>query len=123
MLTPKIIDTVGSSTAIGGIAHGILRIGDGFADGDVFDPGQTDDVAGRRLLDVDASQPLEREQLGHLGRLHLAVELADRDLIADPHPAVEDPADGDPSEIVAGVEVGDQHLEGGLRDCHAAAGT
>ena len=37
VFTPKIIDTVGSSTAIGGIARGILGIGDGLADRDVLD--------------------------------------------------------------------------------------
>jgi hypothetical protein len=46
-LTPKIIDTVGSSIAIGGIAQAVLDVGDGLADGDVLDPGEADDVAGR----------------------------------------------------------------------------
>ena len=67
--------------------------------------------------------PSKANSLVDLGRLHLAIELADRDLIADPHPAVEDPADRDPSEIVAGVEVGDQHLQGGLRDRPRGGGT
>ena len=66
VLTPKIIDTVGSSMAIGGIAHRVLGIGDRLADGDVLDAGEADDVAGGGLLDLDALQAVEGEQLGDL---------------------------------------------------------
>ena len=111
VLTPKIIDTVGSSTAMTGIAHAELDVGDRLADGDVLDARQADDVAGRRLGDVDALEPFEREELRDLGLLDAAIELADGDLVADLDPAVEDAADGDAAEVVARVEVRDQHLE------------
>ena len=114
MLTPKIIETVGSSTAIGGIASGVLAVGNRLADGDVLDAGQADDVAGRRLVDVDALQPVEREQLRDPRRLHAAVELADRHLVADAHAAVEHPADGDAPQVVARIEVRHQHLQAAL---------
>ena len=72
---PKIIDTVGSSTAIGGIASGV-GVGDRLADRDVLDAREADDVAGRGLGDLDAFQPLEREQLGHAGRLRAPSSLS-----------------------------------------------
>ena len=78
VLTPKIIDTVGSSIAIGGIGDRVLDVGDRLADRDVLDAGQADDVAGGRLLDLDALQAVERVQLGDLRLLHRAVELAAR---------------------------------------------
>ena len=53
----------------------MLGIGDRLADGDVRDAGEADDVAGGRLGDLDALQPLEREQLGDAGLLRRAVEL------------------------------------------------
>ena len=61
VLTPKIIETVGSSIAITGIAMPVLDVGDRLADGDVLDAGEADDVAGGRLGDVDrASAPRRR---------------------------------------------------------------
>ena len=111
MLTPKIIDTVGSSTAIGVSAQTVLDVGDRLADGDVLDAGQADDVAGRRVGDVDAAQAFEGEELGDLRLLDAAVELADGDRVADLDPPVEDAADRDASEVVARVEVGDEHLQ------------
>ena len=66
VLTPKIIDTVGSSIAIGGIALRMLDVGNRLADGDVLDAGEADDVAGGRLLDVDALQAVEGVELGDL---------------------------------------------------------
>ena len=43
------------------------------------------------------------------------VQLADRDRVTDLHPPVEHATDRDAAEIVAGVEVGDQHLQRGVR--------
>ncbi len=37
VLTPKIIETVGSSIAIGGIGYPLLRVGNRLADRDVVD--------------------------------------------------------------------------------------
>ena len=75
VLTPKIIETVGSSTAIGVSARPVLDVGNRLADGDVLDAGQADDVAGGGVGDVDAAQPFEREELGDLrfvNRVHPA---------------------------------------------------
>ena len=75
VLMPKIIDTVGSSTSMCGIGIAIVGIGDGLADGDVFDAGEADDVAGGGFFDLDALQALEGEQLGDPRLLRLAIEL------------------------------------------------
>jgi hypothetical protein len=70
VLTPKIIETVGSSTRDDRHRRRILRIGDRLANRDVLDPGETNDVAGCRVVDVDALEAFEREELGDLGLLH-----------------------------------------------------
>ena len=89
----------------------MFGIGDRLADRDVRDPGEADDVAGERFGDLDALQPFEREQLGDPGRLRRAVELENDDRIVDGDTAVEDAADGDPAEVVARIEIRDQHLQ------------
>ena len=93
----------------------MLRIRDRLADRDVREPGEADDVSGERLGDLDPLQPFEREQLGDAGRLRRAVELEHDDRIVDGDVAVEDAADGDPAEIVARIEIRDQHLQRRLR--------
>ena len=81
--------------------HGVFRVGDRLADGDVVDAGEADDVAGSRFLDLDAFEPLEGEQLGDLGLFVLAVQLADDDRVVQLDPAVGDAADGDAAQVVA----------------------
>ena len=64
------------------------------------------------LLDVDALQAVEGEELGDLGLAgHVPSSLQTDDRVADLHAAVEDAADGDAAEVVARVEVGDEHLQ------------
>ncbi len=118
VLTPKIIDTVGSSTAIIVHRHLPLDFGDGLADGDVGNARETDDVAGRRVVDVDALQPVERIQLRDLRFARLGRRRADGDLVADLHPAVEDAADGDAAQVVARIEVRDQELQRRVERSH-----
>ena len=89
----------------------MFGIGNGLADGDVLDAGETDDVAGERFLDLDAPQAIERKQLRDLRFLRLAIQLADDDRVVEVDLAVEDAADGDASQVVAGVEVRHQHLQ------------
>ena len=72
-------------------------------------------------LDLDALQAVEREQLGDLRLLDAAVELEHRHRVVQLDRAVEDAADGDAAEVVARVEIGDEHLQRRRRDCRAAA--
>ena len=89
----------------------MFDIGNRFADGDVLDAGEADDVAGGRLGDLDPLQPLEREELRDLCFLHLSIELAHGDRVADLDAAVEHASDRDPPEVVARIEICDKHLE------------
>ena len=75
MLTPKIIDTVGSSIAGGVNPHVVLRVADRLTDRDALDAGEADDVAGGRLFDLDTLQAIEGEQLGDLRLLDRSTEL------------------------------------------------
>ena len=61
----------------------MLDVGDRLADGDVLDPGETDDVARGGLVDLDALEPVEGEELGDLRVVERAVQLADGDRVAD----------------------------------------
>ena len=122
VLTPKIIDTVGSSMAMTGIA---LRCSmSAIVSPMVMSsmPGEADDVAGGGLLDLDPLQAVEGEQLGDL-RVAGTCRRACRRSTGSPilTRAVEDAADGDAPEVVARVEVGDQHLQRPVRPCRAAA--
>jgi hypothetical protein len=67
--------------------------------------------AGRGLLNVDALQAIEGEELGDLHRNDLRIELAHGHHVADLDAAVEDAADGDPPQVVARVEVGVEQLQ------------
>ncbi len=89
----------------------VLDVGDRLTDSDVFDTRQADDIARRRVRDVDSAQALEREQLRDLRFLDATVQLADRDGVTDLDPSVEHAADGDAPEVVARIEVRHQHLE------------
>ena len=82
VLTPKIVETVGSSIAIVGDRHGRLGVRDRLADHDVLDAGEADDVAGCGRLDVDPPQAVEREQFCDLRAMNVAVELADGNRVA-----------------------------------------
>jgi hypothetical protein len=90
---------------------GGLDAGDGLTNGDVFDAGEADDVPGRRLLDVDPFQSFEGKELGDLCLLDGTIELAHGDLIADSHFAIEHAPHGNATEVVAGIEIRDEHLQ------------
>ena len=89
----------------------LLHVGDGFADRDLFDAGETDNVAGGGLVDVDALQPFEGIQLRHPGLVHRRIELAHRHRIADFDPPVEDAANRNASQVIAGIEIRHQQLQ------------
>jgi hypothetical protein len=111
VLTPKIIDTVGSSYRNRRNPHVVLGIADRFADGDALNAGEADDVAGGGLFDFRALQAIEGKQLGDLRLLNGPTELQHRHRAVQLHGAVEDAADRDASEVVARVEIGDRDLQ------------
>src|SRR4030095_2811818 len=89
----------------------ILAVGDRLADHDVFDAGEADDVARRGLQGVDAFETFERVELRDGRLFDRTVDLADRDRVAYLDVTVEDASDGQPAQVVARVEIGDQRLK------------
>ena len=89
----------------------LLGVGNRLADVDVLDAGEADDVARGRGGRLDTLQSLERVQLRHGRSADGAVELADGNRVADLDRALEHAADGEPAEVVARVEVGDESLQ------------
>ena len=70
-LTANCIWMVGGSMGTKGRGRRVIGIGDGFADEDVLEAGQADDVAGVGFVDFDAFEALEMEDGGDLGRASL----------------------------------------------------
>ena len=111
VLTPKIMYTVGSSIAIGGIAIWCSM-------SVIVSPIVMSSMPARQTMSPAAAswmstrfRPSKAIELGDLGVLHGGIELHHRHGIADLDAAVEDAADGDAAEVVARVEVGDQQLQ------------
>ena len=115
MLTPKIIDTVGSSTAIRGDGHAVIRTRDRFADRDVLDARETHDVAGGGLLDLHALQAVEHEQLGDARFLDAAVSLSTATESFKRTAPLKIAPYRNSAEVVARVEIRDEHLQRRLR--------
>ena len=112
VLTPKIIETVGSS--IGDRRQSAT----GFSASAIVSPIMMSSMPARQMMspaaasvDVDALQPSNAKSFVTVVRWIDAVELADGDRVADLDAAVEDAADGEPAEVVARVEVRDEHLQ------------
>ena len=78
----NVIAMVGSSIWMCGERLRRFGAGDGLADGDAFDAGDGQNVAGPADGFVDALQSFERIQLGDLGFVERAVELGDGHFIA-----------------------------------------
>src|SRR5580704_15927954 len=90
----------------------MLDVGDRLANRDVFNARETHEVPRGGLLNVDAPQAIEGVELRDAGLLHLRIELADGDRVADADAPVEDPADGDAPEVVVRIEVRHEQLQG-----------
>ena len=117
-----VVDGEGHLHGRGADLHEGQRLGKAFgadrvADGDVADAAHGDDVAGGRLGDGDAAEPVELVQahgLGaHGGRVGVVV-VADLDLLILAHDAALDAADGDAPDVFIIIYGADQHLEGGV---------
>ena len=116
LLTEKTMAMVGSSIVMSGSGCGFFERAEALADGDAGDAGDGDDVADRGLVGVDALEAVEGEELGDLDRLRGCRRACER-LTSWPvlQRAVEDATDGQTTEVVGVVEVGDEDLEGAVR--------
>ncbi|MPM56064.1 hypothetical protein SDC9_102863 [bioreactor metagenome] len=90
---------------------GILRVGQGLADGDLGDARDGDDVAGAGGLGRDPLERLGHQQLGELDVLDGAVAPAPGHRLALAQLALLDPAQRQPAEVGRRVEVGDVRLQ------------
>ena len=84
---------------------------DGLADVELAHARDGDDVTGRTLGDLEALEPLRREDLLRAELLHLAVAVREQHAVADLDVTIDDAADGDEAEEVVVVERGDLHAE------------
>ncbi len=97
-----------------GDRHRVLGTGQGLADANGVEAGHSDDITGARLLDLNLLEPFVAEQLGDAPFGHRTVLLDHGYGLTGLHLAVEDATGGDAADVVVVVDVGDQHLEGGL---------
>src|ERR1035441_4753318 len=97
---------------------GSFRAGDGLSDRNAFDAGDGQDIALPADGFIHALQPLERIELGDLGVVHAAVALGDGHVVAVLERAVDYAADTEAAQIVAVIQVGDEHLQHAVRVAH-----
>jgi len=101
----------------------MLGVGHGLADLDAVEASQCDNVPSGRLLDVDALESAEREQLGDLGLLSpigivqhaYRAQVQKRNAFADAHAAALDAPNGDAPDVGGVVERRNQHLKRSFR--------
>ena len=90
---------------------GVVGVGQRLADGDLGHAGHRGDLARAGLLALDPVEGVGDEQIGDLGPLDGAVELAPRHRGPLGERPVVDPAHGQPAEVGGGVEVGHDGLQ------------
>ena len=119
----RVID--GEEHAQGGLAdldsrqrHRLLGRRDRVADLDGCQADDRHDVAGLGLIDLDAAELVEQEHaVDRPGHRH-PVRLQKRGLLPAPDLSRDNPADGDPTDILGEVECGAEHGEGAVRLDH-----
>ena len=112
VLTPIVIDRLGSSTSKAGSGRGSSGVGQRLPDRDLGKPRDGDDVAGASFVDRDPVQRDRAQQLADLHPLDGSVEAAPRDLLAAPDRPVVHAAQREAAEVGRGIQVGDQRLQG-----------
>ncbi len=98
--------------------RGMLRGGNRFADPNLFDAGQGDNVAGLRLSAFHAAESLVDQEFRHLAPLGLPRPRHQNDGVSHANGPVDDPTDRYAPDIGIVVQDGDQHLEWLVRIGH-----
>src|SRR6266850_4126599 len=94
-----------------GQRHAVFGIGDGFADEDVFEAGQADDVAGMSFGDLDSFEAFEVKDRGDFRQCFSPIAVdADRG-IAHFYLAAVDFAKSDSAEVIGVIEIGGEQFE------------
>ncbi len=91
-----------------------LDAGEGLADGNAFDSGDRQNVARSADGFVHPLQAFERVQLGDACLLDRAVEFGNGHIVAEAQRAGKHAADGQPSKVIAVIEIRHEHLQYGL---------
>ncbi len=102
------------------LARDVVR--DGFADEHILEPGHADHVARMGLGDFNALQSFEMKNGGDFALGLAAVAVQAGGGVAHLDLAAVNLAEGDASEVIGIIEVGDEHLEFRRRRGRAAAG-
>ena len=110
-LTKMRIRIVGGSMSTNCSGCRSSRVGQGLADVNFFEAGQADDVAGAACLISICSRPCVSEKSSHVRTFAAAVAVNADDRVAHGDAPADDPAQRDAPEIIAVIEVGNEHLE------------
>ena len=102
---------VGSSTGMCEQRSRRLRVRDRLADGDAFHSGDGQNVAGPAKRLLDPLETFEGVELRDPGALERPVQLRDSDFVTQAQRAREHAPDGQPPQVVAVIQVGDQQLQ------------
>ncbi len=89
----------------------LLGVGDRLADEHVLEAAQPDDVSLAGVLEFDLFHALMAEERRDVAAFTPAVAVGHDDRVADADAARQDAAVGDSPEVIAVVEVGNEHLE------------
>src|ERR1041384_640555 len=95
----------------------IFGIGQCLADPNLLEACQTDNVPGHCFFDLDLFEAGIRENRGNGGALGLAAMMKTNDRIANAYFTADNSSKRDPAEIIAVVEIRNEHLEKGLARC------
>ncbi len=110
-LTQIRIAIVGGSISTNDSGSRSSRVGDRFADENVLEAGQPNDVAGARVLDFDLLNPSWVKSAVTVRPLAAAVACDADHRIADRHATADDAPERDPPEVIAVIEIRHEHLE------------
>ena len=89
----------------------VFLVGDRLADEHVLEAAQADDVARARVLEFDLLHALMAENRRDVRALAPPIAVDADDRVAHAHATREDAPIGDPAQVIAVVEVGDEHLQ------------
>src|SRR5205814_7977913 len=86
-------------------------IGQGLADVNFLEPSQANDIADAGMLQLDLTHSGKGVEAGDAGALAPAIAVNANDRVTHAHAPAHDPAQRDPAEIIAVVEIRNEHLE------------
>ena len=89
----------------------LFAVGQCFADVNFFETGQPDDVAGGGVFYFHLLQSLVGKKRCHCSPFAAAIAMNADDRVADRHATADDSAERDSAEVIAVIEIRDEHLK------------